>query len=55
MQSRPHNQHVVCVQVDANFGASPFVGDFPGIVAECKERLRERVMAAPLPGRGKVR
>ncbi|KAK9834310.1 hypothetical protein WJX81_005519 [Elliptochloris bilobata] len=41
-------------EVDANFGASPFVGDFPGMVAECRERLTERVLATPLPGRGKA-
>jgi len=42
-------------QVEANFGATPFVGDFTGLLAECKERLRERVLAPPLPRRGKVR
>jgi hypothetical protein len=45
----------VVPQVEANFGATPFVGDFTGLLAECKERLRERVLAPPLPRRGKVR
>ncbi len=43
-----------CAQVEANFGATPFVADFLGLVGECKERLKDHVLSTPLPGRGKV-